>query len=234
MPTHSERSLLLTVRRALAEQADATTALEQQRYMKSQMPYHGVKLPVVRATVKELFREIAWPDAAAWEKDARVLYFDAEFREERYAAIALLRHTRAKAFRTSAALPLYEAMIVEGAWWDLVDELASHLVGPLLDLSDGASTARSMRAWSKCDDHWKRRTSIICQINRKDRTDTKLLTDCIAPSLGDKDFFLRKGIGWALRSYHATDAAWVRAYVKAHDTKLSGLSKREALKHDMK
>jgi len=228
----AKSSLLLTVRRALAEHADAATALDQQRYMKSTIPYHGVKLPVVRATVKELFRELAWTDAAAWEKDARSLYFDAKFREERYAAIALLRHPHAKAFRTSAALPLYEAMIVEGAWWDLVDELASHLVGPLLDLPDGAKTARTMRAWSKCDDHWKRRTSIICQITRKDRTDTKLLADCIEPSLGEKDFFLRKGIGWALRSYHATNAPWVRAYVKAHDAELSGLSKREALKHD--
>jgi len=58
-----------------------------------------------------------------------------------------------------------------------------------------------------------------------------LLRDCIAPSLDSKEFFLRKAIGWALRSYAWTDPDWVRAYVAAHEAQLSGLSKREALKN---
>lgn len=203
-----------------------------QRYMKSAMPYHGVKLPVVRKTARALFAELAFADRAAWEASVRGLFHGAEFREERYAAIVLLAHKRAKAWRTREALPLYEELIVEGAWWDLVDELASHFVGPLLDQpADAAAVGRAMRAWSRGKDLWKRRTAIICQIGRKERTDTDLLVACIAPSLGEKEFFLRKGIGWALRAYAWVNPAWVKGYVREHAKELSPLSVREALKN---
>jgi len=44
-------------------------------------------------------------------------------------------------------------------------------------------------------------------------------------------FWIRKAVGWALRQHARVDPDWVRAYVAAHDSELSGLSKREALKH---
>jgi 3-methyladenine DNA glycosylase AlkD len=58
-----------------------------------------------------------------------------------------------------------------------------------------------------------------------------LLTDAIVANLGDRDFFIRKAIGWALREYAKTDPTWVRAFVAAHDDRLSPLSRREATKH---
>jgi 3-methyladenine DNA glycosylase AlkD len=78
---------------------------------------------------------------------------------------------------------------------------------------------------------WKRRSSIICQLRAKQKTDLDLLYACIAPSLDSKEFFLRKAIGWALRQYAWTDPDEIRRYVAANDDRLSGLSKREALKN---
>ena len=51
---------------------------------------------------------------------------------------------------------------------------------------------------------WKRRAAIIAQVRRKRETDFALLTDCIEPNRADREFFIRKAIGWALRAY-----AWV-------------------------
>jgi 3-methyladenine DNA glycosylase AlkD len=82
-----------------------------------------------------------------------------------------------------------------------------------------------------CDNMWKRRSAILCQLNARSETDLALLEACIAPSMASKEFFLRKAIGWALRQHARTDPAWVAAYVKRHEARLSGLSKREALKH---
>ena len=87
-----------------------------------------------------------------------------------------------------------------------------------------------LRRWAKDDDLWKRRAAIIAQTRLRDATDTRLLEDCIAPSIARTEFWLRKAIGWALRSYAYTDMAWVKRYVAAHP-ELSGLSRREALKH---
>ena len=78
---------------------------------------------------------------------------------------------------------------------------------------------------------WKRRTSILCQLGFKERTDLKLLYDCIEPNLDDREFFIRKAIGWALRQYAWTNPKEVQRYVRAHEDRLSGLSRREALKN---
>src|SRR6266446_1809989 len=88
-----------------------------------------------------------------------------------------------------------------------------------------------MLRWSRSEDMWKRRTSIICQLGFKEKTDLKLLYACIEPSLGSKEFFLRKAIGWALRQYAWSNPDEVRRYVRTHEHELSPLSKREALKN---
>jgi 3-methyladenine DNA glycosylase AlkD len=88
-----------------------------------------------------------------------------------------------------------------------------------------------MRAWSTDSNLWKRRASIICQVAFKGETDVDLLYACIQPNLADRQFFIRKAIGWALRQYAWTDPAEVRRYVTANASRLSGLSRREALKN---
>ena len=121
-------------------------------------------------------------------------------------------------------------MITSGAWWDYVDEIASNRIGPLLEAFP-KPMKKSMRAWSTSEDMWKRRVSILCQLDFGAKTDVELLYACITPSIASKEFFLRKAIGWALRQYARTDPAAVKRFVRAHDKQLSGLSKREALKH---
>ena len=86
-----------------------------------------------------------------------------------------------------------------------------------------------MRRWARDPDRWRRRTAVICQIGAKDRVDTALLTDAIEANAADPDFFLRKGIGWALRQHARLDPDWVRTFTASHD--LSPLSRSEALKH---
>src|SRR5439155_772199 len=84
------------------------------------------------------------------------------------------------------------------------------------------------RAWSTDVNMWKRRVSIICQLSFKRETDLELLYANIEPNLGDREFFIRKAIGWALRQYAWTDPKEVARYVRAHDSQLSGLSRRIA------
>ena len=88
-----------------------------------------------------------------------------------------------------------------------------------------------MRRWSTDANMWKRRVSIICQLRFKGDTDLELLYRNIEPNLADREFFIRKAIGWALRQYAWTDPKEVARYVRGHEAQLSGLSRREALKN---
>lgn len=223
-------SLLLSIQKLLTAAADPNRASQMQRYMKSEMPYHGVPMSQVRRIARAALQEIDLLTAAAWKKEVLALWNGARFREERYVALVLCSDKRAVAFQTPAALSLYEKLIVSGAWWDLVDELATRRVAAILAAYPKAMKPK-MRRWSRDRNIWKRRTAILCQLYFKSATDRLLLRDCLEPSIDSEEFFLRKAIGWALRQYARTNPAWVRAYVKEHEQRLSGLSRREALKH---
>ncbi|MFI6709586.1 DNA alkylation repair protein [Nonomuraea sp. NPDC050478] len=221
-------SLTDEVRLALRKAAEPGKAAAMRAYMKSAMPFLGVQAGPRRAALRQVFADHPLETAPEWRRAVLRLWREAEFREERYAAIELTGFRLYRDFQTLYTVPMYEEMIVTGAWWDLVDELATHRVGGLL-----AAFPETMRPlmleWAHAGDLWKRRTAILCQNRFKARTDTALLYACIEPSLSDNDFFARKAIGWALREYAKTNPDEVVRYVRAKG--ISGLSRREALKN---
>jgi len=222
--------MLPRLRKALRAAADPLKAPVMQAYMKSDMPYHGVPSPLLRKIYRSTFASLQFASALEWQNLVLDLWRRAKFREERYAAMFVAGDARARPFQTPAAMQLYEEMIVTGAWWDYVDDIAAHRVGPILR-DYPASVRRKMLSWSRSADLWKRRTSIICQLGFKQDTDLELLYACIEPSLDSREFFLRKAIGWALRQHAWTDPDEVKRYVGRNRERLSALSVREALKN---
>ena len=226
------RDLVDTIRAELARHADPARAAGQQRYMKSTIPYRGLTSPQLTAVLRPILADHGFriADRDGWEATIRTLWDEVAYREEWYAAIALARHRTYRPWVDSESMPLWRHLVVTGAWWDVVDEVATHLVRDVLEGSPDVEGLR-LREWAVDDDLWLRRTAIICQVGRKDRLDESLLAEAIEPNLADRDFFLRKAIGWALRDHARIAPDWVRAFVDAHAGELSGLSRREATRH---
>jgi len=225
----ADDQLVKAIRAGLAERADPVKAPAMRAYMKSAMPFRGVAKPERALLLKRVLTDHILPDRVNYSATVLELWRTAEFREERYAAIDLSGHRAYRRWQDPDLVPMYEEMIVSGAWWDYVDELAIRRIGPILRTDRGRVTP-IMLAWAADHDLWRRRTAIICQVGAKEDTDTDLLTRAIEPAIAEPEFFLRKGIGWALRDYAKTAPDWVRSFVDDHP-RLSGLSRREALKH---
>lgn len=219
--------LIDVIHAELLDLADPVRAAAMKKYMKSAMPYLGVPMPTLRALVRQQARRRKFTSTENLDATARSMWDGATFREHRYAATELTNVQSARRLQSPALLPLYEHMIVTGAWWDHVDEVA-HRVGALLRAHPD-QLRPTVLAWSQSPDRWLRRASVICQVGAKGATDVDLLTSTIQANAADPDFFLRKAIGWALRDYARTDPDWVRAFVAGNE--LSPLSQREALKH---
>lgn len=213
---HALTEAVVAELRRAAVPADAAP---MEAYLKGIQPFLGVKRPA-RKPAEQLLKRSKL-DAATLVSVAEELW-DLPFREGRYCALTLLRRRDLVGLQH---LPLYERLVREGAWWDLVDELASHLVGPVLlavgrlDVLDG---------WIDDEDLWIRRTALIAQLRSKERTDwDRLQRYCLARA-DETDFFIRKAIGWSLRQYARTAPERVRTFLDAHGDALSGLSYREA------
>ena len=222
----ANRELISEIRSALRDAADPARGAGAQAYLKSEMPSLGVRVPEVRRIVKDAAKQLPPGSIPELQSTVLELWRGASWREERYAAIDLTGLRLAAG--EMSMLPLYEEIIRSGAWWDLVDGVSHRLCELLQSHREDMSIV--LRRWSTDADFWIRRAAITAQLGAKSATDPALLAAVIEPNLADREFFIRKAIGWALRDYAATDPDWVRAFAARHGEALSPLSRREALR----
>lgn len=222
------KPLTRDIKAALASQADAEKAEQARAYMKSAMPFHGVAAPEVKKICMQVFPRYPLTSQAAWHEAMLDLWRQADFREERYVAENLAAVKPYRAHQTPKTIPIYQEMIVDGAWWDLVDGIVNRLGELLIDYPGPIRS--KIDSWSKVKNFWQRRASIICQLKLKQNTNEGLLFDVIETNMVDGEFFIRKGIGWALREYAKTNSKAVIKFVTRNKNSLSPLSKREGLR----
>lgn len=209
---------------ALQAHADPVQAEKMAAYLKTEAPQLGVSKPALDALMRDLKARHRPADRQAWER-AVLAVWTLPWRDGRTAAI---RYARAfPSFVTHDSLPLFERMIREGAWWDLVDETAAWLVGPLWR-QDPTRTRAELTRWLDDPSLWIRRAAIISQIRRQFARDREFLFDACLRCAHERDFFMRKAIGWALREWGRREPDAVQAFLAAHGEALSPLSRKEA------
>ncbi len=215
----------LELRTLLTAASDPNAAKQMAAYLKDQFEFFGVKTPQRRAIQKPLLTIARASEARDVVAFADWCWHQPE-REFQYVGCDLLRATNKRL--PLDAFDTIESFLVRKSWWDTVDTLAVHTVGAMVTAYPGL--VDQMDDWIDSDNVWLARTAIIHQLMYKDKTDVDRLFWYCEARKGDTEFFIRKAIGWALRQYARTDPGAVRTFVAANDD-LSGLSKREALKH---
>ena len=190
-------------------------------YMKDQFSFLGVASPERRAAQREALGDWRAPTEEELSDFARACWAKYE-REFQYAACdTLIRHVKRIG---PDALDLCEDLITDKPWWDTTDALASRVV---------AFHARRpvIERWLTSGNLWLERTAILHQLGYKQATDEAFLFHACLTHAASTEFFHRKAIGWALRQYAKVSPDAVRIFVADHADELSGVSKREALKH---
>jgi 3-methyladenine DNA glycosylase AlkD len=192
------------------------------RYMRDKFRFYGVPASERRPLQRRVLSRLPSPDAPAVLRFAE-LCWQRDEREFQYAAADLVR--RHAGMLGPGDLPALGRLIVTKSWWDTVDELAV-AVGEIVR-THPASRAVIDR-WLAADDPWLVRVAILHQERWGDATDARWLFAACRRHAADREFFVRKAIGWALRSLAKHDPAAVRAFLDTHGPELSGLSRREA------
>jgi 3-methyladenine DNA glycosylase AlkD len=212
---------------ALRAAADPARAVPMAAYMRDRFAFLGIPASARRTLTRGPVAAVRrMRDEAAAIAVARALWCE-PWRECHYAGVDLL--VACAGALTPASLPPLEGLVVTHGWWDTVDVLAKHVVGALLRNHPGA--VPTVDRWANASDRWLRRTAILHQLGAKDATDAdRLFRYCLA-NAADPDFFLRKGIGWALREYAYVEPLRVAAFLDEHRDRLSPLTLREAAKH---
>ncbi len=215
------------VMEAMLPLADAGRAAQARRYLKSDLDFLGVSVPGIRQAVTEAARScpgLPRDSALAW---ARALWRE-PVHERRIAAIEVLRRY-AKTLEP-ADLAQVEAWIREARGWAYVDPLAGD-IGGLIALRH-ASAWPLIDAWAVDEDFWVRRSALLTLLPgiRQGQPDHARFERYATPMLAEKEFFIRKAIGWVLRETARKDPAYVAAWTRDHLGQMSGVTFREAVR----
>jgi 3-methyladenine DNA glycosylase AlkD len=195
-------------------------------YMRNQFSFFGVAAPDRGAILRQATKGMGTPTEGDLATFAAACWVRPE-REYQYAAAAYLRRHVPRCSPTF--ITVLAALITTRSWWDTVDELAQHVVGPLA--AAHPRVVSTLDVWIHSPNIWLARTAILHQNHYGDETDPDRLFAYCRQRAGDTDFFMRKAIGWALRQYARVDPDAVLAFVSEQDHILAPLSRREAMKH---
>lgn len=202
-------------------------AEHERRYLKSELDHLGATVGQIRREVRALTKEnrdLTHADVIRlveelWSKPVH---------ERRMAATMVLEDY--PALIGSADLPLLERLVRESRTWALVDGLAADVLGELLVRRPGA--ARRLDRWAKDADFWVRRSALLAQIKPlKAGAPFARFGRYADAMLDEKEFFIRKAIGWVLRETGKTRPDEVFEWLAPRAGRASGVTMREAVKY---
>lgn len=210
---------------ALRAVADPARAEGEKKYLKSELEHIGCAVPVIRKTVKAHLKTHQ-PDAEARWKLVQVLWAR-PVHELRFAAVTVLAQSGADL--SPALIPMLEDMIRQAKTWALVDPLATDVMGALADREDLGDT---LDRWAADPDFWIRRSAMLCLLRplRAGGGDWARFTRYADAMLDEKEFFIRKAIGWVLRDTGRKRPELVDAFIAPRTDRASGVTMREAVK----
>jgi 3-methyladenine DNA glycosylase AlkD len=211
----------------LRSRARPERAAAERAYLKSELDHYGTSVPGTRAAVSEAVRGLALYHHAV-VGIAELLW--AEPVHERRAAAAELLEQQV-VLLDAADLPLLERLLRESRTWALVDNLATSVVGPIVE-RDPSVTAVLDR-WATDPDFWIRRSALLANLValRRGAGDFERFGRYADAMLAEKEFFIRKAIGWVLRDTGRLRPDLVYNWLLPRASRAAGLTVREAVKY---
>lgn len=213
----------------LASAGDRSRAVGQRAYLKSERPFHGCDVPTVRRIAGAAVREFDLTTRDVLDPVVEALWDGVPF-EHRAVAVELLadRHR----LLDVRDLGWLRRWIADGETWALVDKLSTDVVGAIVSRSP-AECEPTLDRWSTDDAFWVRRAALLALLPALRDGDERWPQFCrYAESLlGDREFFIRKAIGWVVREVARRRPDTARPWVAANLAAMSGVTRREATKY---
>lgn len=203
-------------------------AVQERAYLKSDLEHYGTTVPEGRRIAKAFakqHRDLGHDELCT----LAAILWAVPVHERRRLAVELLGMFVDRLGPADA--PMLERLLRESETWALVDEIAPHVVGPLVvrHLELGEVLDR----WAVDDDFWLRRAAMLALLIplRDGGGDFDRFARYADAQLEDTEFFIRKAIGWILRDTSKRRPDLVFAWILPRAGRASGVTIREAVKY---
>jgi 3-methyladenine DNA glycosylase AlkD len=218
---------LRAARAALAARGSPERAAGAKAYLKSELEFLGVDAGGLRATAREIVDRHPELDHEQLTALVRALWEEPVF-ELKALGVALLE--RRPGLLGADDLGLIEELVRRSGTWALVDWICTKVAAPIVARTPAAT--RVLTRWSRDGDFWLRRAALLAQLPelRAGRGDFALFARLAERMVEEREFFIRKAIGWVLRDVSRKRPELAFAFLAAHIDRVSGLTLREGSK----
>lgn len=216
------------IERALRAAGSPARAAGSQNYLKSSMEFAGTTVPATRAIVTGWRRDHPDLRRAGLVALASALW-DGPVFECRTAAVILLTDRQRLLAAEDAAL--VENLLRTSGTWALVDPLAADVMGGLTVRFP--RLAADLDRWAADGDFWLRRSAMLAllvPLRRGDLAGWPRFASYADAMLGEREFFIRKAIGWVLRETARKHPDLVADWLAPRLHRASGVTVREAVR----
>jgi len=222
------RTQVQAFKRAFAATGNPERARHEKAYLKSDLSFLGVALPEIRRTARTYRHE-----HAELTRD-ELLFLVQELWRPRYhelrsLAIALLELYSDKLRASDMAR--VEQLLRDSNGWAHVDWLSIRVAGALVERWVGAE--RRLSRWARDENFWIRRAAMLSLLIplRRGEGNFELFAGFASAMIEEREFFIRKAIGWVLRDVGKKRSRSTHAFLREHIDRVSGLTLREGVKY---
>ena len=228
MSTGNAREAAAKICASLRAAGDPNRAIEVKRYLKSDLEFLGMSMSTLRAIVTGSLRDRPGLTRRDLIALARALWREPVF-ERRIAAVEIL--DARKALLEPSDVAVIETFIRHSQTWALVDPLAVNVCGDLVERFPELEAV--LDGWAVDDDFWIRRSALLALLIplRRGEGDFERFGRYAEAMLEEREFFIRKAIGWVLRETSKKRADLVYRWLKPRASRASGVTMREAVKY---
>jgi 3-methyladenine DNA glycosylase AlkD len=215
------------IERALRAAGSPERAAGSRAYLKSTLEFTGTTVPVLRAQLRAWRRDRPGLTRDELVAVATELWARPVFECRLFAALLLAAGER---LLTPADAPLLERLLRESQTWALVDSLAVDVAGPLAERYP--ELAGTLDRWAADGDFWLRRSALLALLKplRRGEGDFDRFAGYADQMLAEREFFVRKAIGWVLRETGKHRPDLVDGWLTPRVHRVSGVTIREAVK----
>lgn len=222
---------LLNLKHIFFEVSNKEMASKMSAYMVDQFKFLGIQTPIRRKLSNEFIKSATDSNASQILKMVNSLW-NISHREFQYVAIDLMIKNYAK-FSLDDIYRIFD-IAVQKSWWDSIDGLAS-VINKILKSNRSSDECKQILDHAITSENlWIRRMALLHQLGWKELTDIDCLFSFALQNANEKNFFIRKAIGWSLRDYAKYDHASVYEFINLNKNLFSPLTIREATKHQKK
>jgi len=212
----------------LRAESDPVRAAAEQRYLKSDLEFFGCRVPHIRRATQAVVRRQAGLTRPQLLTEAAALWGRPVF-ELRLAAIEAL--AAAEQLLEAQDLGSLEGMLRESRTWALVDALATGTLARLVERFP--RLAAELDRLAEDQDFWIRRSAMLALLPaiRRGGGDLERFAGYADQMLEEREFFIRKAIGWVLREASKKRPDLVYQWLLPRVGRASGVTLREAVKY---